>query len=191
MKLLLTGFERFHSYKTNPSMEVASLLNGKQINNFEVTSVVLPVSFHETFHKFAQSRPEKYDFIIMLGLAFTRYHFSLEKIAYNYIQDTRTDNNGIDLKQKTIIADENKYNKLDLFGFNNILKQQSLPTELSFCAGTYLCNYLLFKCLETYKNPSIFIHIPADKKLNSKSSYSLENLAEITAKIIGRLDYFF
>lgn len=44
MKLLLTGFEPFHNYKTNPSMDIAKKLDKKVINCFEINSAIIPVS---------------------------------------------------------------------------------------------------------------------------------------------------
>ncbi len=43
--VLVTGFEPFGMYPTNPSQVIAETLNGSTLNDAEIIGIVLPVNF--------------------------------------------------------------------------------------------------------------------------------------------------
>ena len=45
---LITGYEPFDDYSTNPSEQIAEQLDGKTISDTEVVGEVLPVQFEYT-----------------------------------------------------------------------------------------------------------------------------------------------
>ena len=47
-KLLLTGFEKFLSFATNPSEEIANRFKGKKVGKYQCDSVILPVDFEQS-----------------------------------------------------------------------------------------------------------------------------------------------
>ncbi len=53
---------------------------------------------------------------------------------------------------------------VDVMVFVNNLQEKGIPAEVSFHAGTYVCNYQYFNCLKYVlgkKIKSLFIHVPA------------------------------
>jgi len=101
--------------------------------------------------------------VICLGLASNRKKISLEKVAINLIHTDIPDNEGMLYEDKTIGLDgTNAY-------FSTLpLKEMKcaatdFPTEISFSAGTYVCNYIMYRLLDYCQDSKVeagFIHLP-------------------------------
>ncbi len=170
-RVLVTGFQPFLDFKSNPSKKVAEALNNEVEGDAEIFGRVLPVSYKQT-----ESALVKYiedvqpDLIIGLGLAPGRSVISLEKIAANYKYSPSPDNEGniatggrIDESQP-----DGMFSLLDVEGLNKLLGDQAIPSEISMTAGAYLCNYAMFVIIRESKKRGIkggFVHIPCDTEL--------------------------
>jgi pyroglutamyl-peptidase len=160
MKILVTGFKPFLGERINPSEMLATEL----AENFpEVSCLILPVEFKKSFDVL-KSHLEKnnYDYLISLGQASARSKICLEKIGLNWVQTEHKDESG-SLPTSGKIA-EGPLALMSEFPLDTIykkLKEQNFPVEISFSAGTYVCNDLYFRTLNEIKNTkSVFIHVP-------------------------------
>ena len=168
MKILLTGFEPFGGDDKNPTETIAKEFHLKKFENFQVHSLVLPVSVKRSASILMDSLKNlKPEIVINLGLAPTYSNISIERIAINFLDARIPDNDGYQPIDKLI--DEGAplayFSTLPTREIMNVLKDHGIPAVLSYSAGTYLCNYIMFKTLQfsednNYPIKSGFIHVP-------------------------------
>lgn len=165
-KILITGFQPFLGADTNPS-ELLSLELSKSISG--VDSLVLPVEFGKAFEVLnLHLQNRSYDHVLMLGLAAGRKKIGFEKIGLNWVHTEHRDEGGTLPESGPIQADS----PLALMSPVNIekycaaLKIDSHPVEISFSAGTFVCNDLYFRILSTFpKLAAVFIHVPSAQEI--------------------------
>ena len=160
MKILISGFEKFGSHSSNSSEVMIELLK----NEPDIQTTLLPVTFREAFVKLhEQIQLHQPDVVIALGLAGNRTKISLEKVAINLIDCDIPDNEGVFHKDVPIIENAPKayFSTLPL---NEILAvSKDFPTEISYSAGAYVCNYVMYNLLHNLEGSGIrsgFIHLP-------------------------------
>jgi pyroglutamyl-peptidase len=191
-KLLLTGFGPFHTHPTNPTGEVVELLDGSSIAGWEIKGRILPVVFDEVYSTFKKLiEDEKPDAVIMTGLAWSREVVSLERVAINCLDSVRKDNSGKEVHDQKVSPDgENAYfSTLPLREMKLTLEQLKIPCEISNTAGTYVCNQIMYLCLEyCQKNgleaPAGFIHLPPDRTLKTDSQWEIKDLSLALSELI-------
>ena len=167
-KLLLTGFEPFAQHTSNPTQELVLSLASKVINNFKITSVVLPVEYEKTKQLISKLiEDENPDAVISLGLAGDRTQITPELIALNYCHSETPDNAGvIKLFEKINPKSKESFvSTLPVEQMINSLKENNFDAKLSTTAGAYLCNTVMYTALQTVSIkklniPCGFIHIP-------------------------------
>lgn len=165
MKILVTGFKPFLNEKINPS----ELLSVEMSQKFsDVTSLILPVEFGNSFAMLnSHLALNNYDYVIMLGQAAGRDKVTLEKIALNWIQAEYQDESGV-LPGPGVIIKDKPLALMSGFPIDEVyaeLKKQNLPIEISFSAGTFVCNDLYFRVLEKFTDlKSVFVHVPLVKE---------------------------
>lgn len=186
-KILLTGFEPFLAYKTNPTAEIVTSLNGKLINGYKILGKILPVSFHEAGDQIVDYiKQDQPNIVISLGIANNRSKITPERIAIN-INDGPKDNRGYQPEDETIIenAPDGLFATLPNPAIVENLQKHNLPAEISNTAGTYLCNHVMYRSLYYIKRLNLnikagFIHIPISHDLaietGNSPSWSLEDL---------------
>lgn len=193
MKMLVSGFKPFLGQAINPSEILAVQLSEKFS---EVQSVILPVEFENSFLILkGRIEKEKPDFLIMLGQASGRKKISLEKIALNWNQTMDSDEAGMRPQSGSII-ENSELALMTSFPVDDTfqkLKAHSSFLEISFSAGTYVCNELYYRVLKN-RDPlqlkSVFIHlplIPEQVPINDKPSLKIEKQFEILADLIHSL----
>lgn len=173
--LLLTGFEPFTPFDTNPSGEVAVLLDGEKVNSCRITGKVLPVSFREAAARILQLIDElQPDAILCLGLAAGRSKVSIERFAVNYYEGT--DNSGLLIEGSVITQDGPVafFAAAPVRSMADHITRNGLPAEVSNTAGVYVCNYVFYRVLHSLEQrgnqdlPVAFLHIPADHRIAIK-----------------------
>lgn len=161
MKILISGFKPFLGESLNPSERLVQEIRK---NNSTISTVILPVEFQNAFlHLKSKIETVRPDLVIMLGQAAGRKNICLEKIALNWRQSSQPDEVGY-TPETTFIETGRELALMTSFPIDSIaqqLKQQGYPIEISFSAGTYVCNDLYFKTLTEFPNiKSVFIHVP-------------------------------
>ncbi|MDK2383570.1 MAG: pyroglutamyl-peptidase I [Candidatus Korarchaeota archaeon] len=183
--ILLTGFESGDDVPSNPTSELV-----EQLVRNEVVGEVLPVSFRragERLEKLIRElRPEA---VLNLGLAPERPVIRVERIAINLIDARIPDNDGEQPVDVPIDPDGPPcyFSTLPTREIVGALRGEGIPAFLSYSAGTYLCNYVMYKTLRTLdivglRVPAGFIHIPYSSEMASKMDKPVPSLPLSTIK---------
>ncbi|MCX7978665.1 MAG: pyroglutamyl-peptidase I [Bdellovibrionaceae bacterium] len=156
-KILLTGFEPFHGHPKNPSQMLVEALQKEGFS-----SVVLPVSWSRlpSALDLALKEAGPVDFVLMLGLAAGRSGISLERVALNW-QESPADEDG-EIRDGLFIepaAPQAIISGLPLRKWAQELTASGVPTEVSFSAGAFLCNFLYWTVLRRGLS-GLFVHVP-------------------------------
>ncbi|MDG5472873.1 pyroglutamyl-peptidase I [Jeotgalibacillus sp. ET6] len=198
-KLLITGFEPFLHFKTNPTMKIVEELNGKEINGYHIHGRILEVDFSKSGKQILDCWNEiQPDAVISLGLAAGRSAITPERIAIN-CNDGEQDNSGNLPSGEKIIEDgpDGLFSTLPIRSMVNRLKEENYPAAISNSAGAYLCNHVMYQILfmlkqNELKMPAGFIHIPASHELavqiGKAPSWSQDDLTQAIRICIETLD---
>ena len=182
MKILITGFDPFNKADINPSYEAVRLLPDA-IDNKEITKLLIPTSFKRSFKVLKENLDKnKYDAIILVGQAGGRVGISLEKVAINYMDASIADNDGFIAKDSIIYPNEREayFSTLPLIKMRDELINNKISAQISYSAGTFVCNYLLYNTLRYTSNTdtlACFIHVPflpSQAKIGDKEYPSME-----------------
>jgi pyroglutamyl-peptidase len=171
MKVLITGFAPFNNEKINPSYEAVKLISD-MIDDIIVEKLEVPVSFNNAFKTVLNKiKDTDYDAVILVGQAGGRSMITLEKVAINYRYATIPDNDGASFNHESIIEDgmDAYFTTLPIVKMVDKLNENNLKASISFTAGTYVCNDLMYRVInyfkENYKNTKAgFIHVPYIKE---------------------------
>lgn len=167
MKLLITAFEPFGGELVNPSMMILETLP-TTIGSIELVKAVLPVTFESSTpilkNLIDQHQP---DVILSLGQAGGRTHISVEKIGINLDHARIPDNDGNQFFNKSIDPNhpDGYFSTLPVNAMVKAMLDAGVPAAISYSAGTYVCNHVMFVALaHIHENKlpirSGFIHIP-------------------------------
>lgn len=190
MNILITGFEPFGDEKINPSWEAVKALKDR-IQNAEVFTLELPTEFDRAAEiVIYEADKHDADVVISIGQAGGRAAVSVELIGINYKHSTMADNAGIIPTEEKIKedGDDGYFTNLPVIEMVNNIKSYGIPAYVSYSAGTYVCNDLLYSLLYDIKKRNLkrkagFIHVPyiheqvLRKNINTPS-ISLERLIE-------------
>lgn len=190
MKILVTGFDPFGGETVNPAYEAVKLLpdtiGGAQIFKLEIPTV-FSLSGPAVEEGIKKYQP---DVVLCVGQAGGRASISVEKVAINFVDARIPDNNGEQPLDEPLQADGPAayFSTLPVKAMVQHVKDTGLPCYLSFTAGTYVCNSImynvLYMCEKRY--PGIragFIHVPyacgqVIDKANTTPSMPLETIAK-------------
>lgn len=181
MRILITAFEPFGDCDINPSYELLKALPDN-IDESSIIKQLLPVSFNNGFTALKNRLNEQhFDFMIMLGQYGGIEHIRLEMAGHNLISTKRADNDGNIPDMKPILCDAEYgyFTNIDLWKLSNRLKDKGFITEISESAGSYVCNYVYFSCLNYIKennldSKALFIHLPYIKEQGREPSLTIE-----------------
>ena len=205
MKILVTGFDPFGGESVNPAYEAVKLLPNV-IGGAEIFKLEIPTVFSLSGPAVEEGiRKYQPDVVICVGQAGGRASISVEKVAINFVDARIPDNNGEQPLDEPLQADGPAayFATLPVKAMVQHVKEAGLPCYLSFTAGTYVCNSImynvLYMCEKRY--PGIragFIHVPyacgqVIDKANTTPSMPLETIAKsleyaIEAVAIDRAD---
>ena len=164
-KLLISGFDPFGGEAINPSYEAVKRLPNV-IGEYELTKLELPTVFGRAaeimIEKIEEIRP---DAVICVGQAGGRRGITPEVIGINLREASIADNAGNTPKNEKIrpSAPDGIFSTLPVREMVEAIKAEGLPASLSFSAGAFVCNDLLFSLLCEFKDTDIkigFIHVP-------------------------------
>ena len=166
--ILVTGFEPFAGDSENSSRDIAKAVDGWRAGDAAVRSLVLPVQ-HEAAAAHmtdALARMEPFA-VIHLGLAGGRARISLEQVAVNVMDYRIPDAHGDVLCGESCVAGGPPayFATLPTRAILAELTAEGIPAHLSYTAGTYLCNYVLYATLHAIAGRAAdtragFIHVP-------------------------------
>jgi pyroglutamyl-peptidase len=164
--VLVTGFEPFGSYTTNPSQLIAETLNGSTLNNAEIVGVVLPVDFNKSVEIAKEAIQHHHpDLVISLGLNARSHVINVEKIGVNLKRFPKDDGTW-SLPHR--IDKTGPFLHLTPLHTNDIarkIREANIQAQQSFFAGMYICNALFYGLLGYIDEQNVtttigFIHVP-------------------------------
>jgi len=173
-KILITCFGAFDQYQDNPSMGVASYLKDQLLCD----GIELPVAYNRIENDLLkQLKKNDYQYVFSFGLAGNRHLISLERVGLNFADSEAADNDGTILLETTIKNDGEQayFSNLPLKKMCLDLNEQSVISEISLSAGSYVCNYLTYLLgyyQKQYNYQYCFIHLPIDKKIDPKAKWN-------------------
>lgn len=171
MKVLITGFAPFNNEKINPSYEAVKLISD-MIDDIIVEKLEVPVSFNNAFKTVLNKiKDTDYDAVILVGQAGGRSMITLEKVAINYRYAAIPDNDGASYNHESIIEDgmDAYFTTLPIVKMVDKLNENDIKASISFTAGTYVCNDLMYRVINYFKENNKntkagFIHVPYIKE---------------------------
>ncbi|UYZ22854.1 pyroglutamyl-peptidase I [Mesobacillus jeotgali] len=200
MKILISGFEPFGKMKINPTEELLLEAEKFEIENVEISTILLPVNYDECAEELIKKVDDfQPDVVISCGLAAGRTAITPERIGIN-VKDTGSgdpypDNKGNIPTDEMI--DENGPDGLFATLPNRLieknLKALNIPAAVSNSAGTFICNNTLYAVLNHIRKNNLktmagFIHFPASTKMSalnpSLPSLPQETIAEALKVIV-------
>jgi len=200
-KILVTGFEPFDGFIINPSEEVAKAVDGKNINQHSIVGLVLPLDYKRALGILDGTiEIEQPDYILCCGQA-NRAVITIERIAINILSTKKSDNYD-NLPETDIINHEGPpayFANLEPEKLVQVLIEKEIPAEVSYFAGVYGCNWLLYNVMQRIETGMIvgkatFIHLPPipaqaiQKDMMSLATMPLETLIDALIEIIKSLD---
>ena len=167
MKILITGFDPFGGETVNPAYEAVKLLPDT-IAGAEIIKLEVPTRFHRAGAVLEDAmQRHKPDAVICVGQAGGRAVITPEKVAINLMDGRIPDNAGYQPVDVPIQEDgETAYfTSLPVKAMVQRMRDAGIPAAVSYTAGTYVCNYLLYTLLYLIdkKYPHVrggFIHVP-------------------------------
>lgn len=186
MKLLLTAFEPFGNDTINSAMETIKLV-GDEIAGATIVKKYLPVVFDKAGELLRDTiLNEKPDVVLCIGQAAGRSEITPEVIAINLQDSIAQDNEGnCPCEQKCIPDGKNAYfSNLPNKKIVEAIKSKNISSRLSYSAGTYVCNDVMYTLMYYIENefPNIvggFIHVPilnTQVKENTIPSMSIDQI---------------
>ena len=159
--MIVTGFEPFGGTEVNASWEAVRRLEG-------VEKALLPVSFARSAARIRALVAEAPDAMLCVGEAGGRSAITVERIAVNLMDARIPDNDGTQPVDEPIAPDgpAAHFATLPTREIVTRLRMRSIPAELSYTAGTYVCNRAFYALMDAIEHtgrpiPGGFIHVPA------------------------------
>lgn len=167
MKILVTGFDPFGGEQVNPAFEAVKLLPD-MISGADIIKLEIPTVFSKS-GQVVEDGIKKYkpDVVVNVGQAGGRSCVAIEQVAINLAEARIPDNNGEQPINEPIKQDgETAYfTNLPIKAMVKNVRDHGFPCHISYSAGTYVCNSLMYEVLymihKKYANiRGGFIHVP-------------------------------
>lgn len=189
-RLLLTYFEPFDNISTNSTELTAERI---QSPHWEICKLRLPVSFRKawplTLQQIISWKPE---FVLALGQADGRDVVTVEKIALNRVHARIPDNDRDQPLDQPIAKDINESSLLNPLDILYLCQKVKPAVDISFFAGTYVCNYLYFQLLHQQKKiqyQTLFMHLPLalEQNVTNQKALPLQQLIDTTHSLLEEI----
>lgn len=192
--LLITGFEPFGGEKINPSWEALCQMPN-EVGGFSVKKLLLPVVFDEAASMVIAKADEFCpDVILCIGQAGTRGAITPELVGINLKNASIPDNMGNLPKDEPIIlgGPDAYFSTLPVRKIAEKISESGIPSHVSYSAGAYVCNNVLYTLLSHYKNTDVrvgFIHVPYCIEQGKEPNMSLDNITKALVIAIESIDF--
>ena len=190
MKILVTGFDPFGGESVNPAYEAVKLLPDT-IAGAEIVKLEIPTVFSKSGPAVeAGIQAHNPDVVINVGQAGGRACVTIERVGINLAEARIPDNAGEQPIDEPLQPDGPSayFTTLPIKAMVKNVRDHGLPCHISYTAGTYVCNCVMYNVLHmaATKYPHIragFIHVPfatgqvVDKAVTMASA-SLETISK-------------
>ena len=191
-KLLVTGFDPFGGETVNPARE-AVLRLPDALGGYEIAKLEIPTVFGLAAETVLQAAEELCPHAILcVGQAGGRSAVTPEVVAINLREASIPDNAGNIPVNTPVIenAPAAYFATLPVRDMVQAVKEKGIPCTLSYSAGTFVCNDLLYTLLHRYRDTDMqvgFVHIPylPEQAREGKPSMELDTVVEALTAMIG------
>ena len=176
----------------NPSWEAVSRLR-EEINGYELFKLRIPVVFGAAadmvLQAFEEVRP---DVILCIGQAGGRSAITPELVGINLRHASIPDNKGNQPQDEPIIVggETAYFSTLPVRKIAEAINASGIPSQVSYSAGAYVCNDVLYTLLSRLKDSKTgigFIHIPYCTEQEKQPSMSLDEMVKALTIAIQNL----
>lgn len=166
-RILVSGFSKFAGFNENITEKLIRKLPD-MIGKYEIHTIILPVEYEKSFNvlndEINRSKP---DIVIATGMAYSRKKISIERLAVNINSSDTPDNAGV-TREDRIIDPKGEAAYFSTLTYDSKVYSSDHVIN-SYSAGTYICNDLFYRLLNSRKgknDPKIsFIHFPGEENL--------------------------
>lgn len=172
--MLLTGFAPFGGEALNPSWEVARALRDAPPEGVDLAVVELPIHPRDAREGLRSVwRSRTFDAWVGLGQAGGRAQMCVERVALNLFQDRpeRADAGGEGSEERIVEDGPDAYLcAVYAQALAAAIRSSGAPASVSYSAGTFLCNQVLYAMEHELRQPraaaerprqrAVFLHLP-------------------------------
>ena len=166
-KILVTGFQPVGDETMNPAWEAVKRLPDT-IGDATVTKVEVPVVFGRGPEAVERAVEEvEPDLVLCVGQAGGRAKITPEFVGINYADARIPDNDGCQPVAERIVdgGPDAYFATLPVKAMVQAMREAGVPAEVSYTAGTYVCNDVMYSLLHTLatRHPGVrggFLHVP-------------------------------
>lgn len=190
-KLLITGFDPFGGESVNPASEVVLDLDSKEIKGCEIVAEEIPTVYGKAADVVRELIDEvEPDVVLHIGQASGIHGIRVERVAVN-IDDARIEDNEGNQPIDEVIVDEGStayWTTIPTRKIVEAIKEAGIPSFLSYTAGTFVCNHVIYSTANYVDENDLpihygFIHVPflpeqAVDKDNQPPSMAKETIKE-------------
>lgn len=182
-KILISGFEPFGGRKINSSWDAVSRLP-ECIGGREVRLLRLPVVYGLAAAELIKTAEEwGADVVLAVGEAGGRQTLTAEQLGVNLRRARIGDNAGSSPVDDAIAEDgaDAYFSTVPVRECVERMKAEGIPIEISYSAGTFVCNDVLYSLLYRFKGSAVrcaFLHVPSDADSEEQAAY-IKRFAEL------------
>lgn len=192
-KILITGFEPFGGEEINPSWMAVSRLPD-EINGCSVAKLSVPVVFGvagETVIRAAEEHCP--DIILCVGQAGGRRAVTPEMLGINLRYASIPDNAGNEPKDQPVVegGENAMFSTLPVRKIAEAINAAGVLSQVSYSAGAYVCNDLLYTLLHRYKNTETrvgFIHVPYCTEQKREPCMEMDDIVKALVAAVECID---
>ena len=163
--LLITGFDPFGGETVNPSWEAVRLLP-EAVGAYRLTKLQIPTVFGQAAETvLTAARELRPDVILCIGQAGGRSAVTPEVVAIN-LREARIPDNAGNQPVNVPIAENAPaayFSTVPVRTMVKAIQDAGLPAALSYSAGTFVCNDVLYSLLHFFNGTKTqvgFVHVP-------------------------------
>ena len=192
-KLLITGFEPFGGEEINPSWEAVACLP-REIGGYTLHKLRIPVTFGGAADCVIRAAEDiRPDVILCIGQAGGRSAITPELVAINLRHASIPDNAGAKPEDEPIAAGGAAayFSTVPVRGMAEAIGAAGIPSQVSYSAGAYVCNDVLYTLLAHFcggKTEIGFVHVPYTTAQNKVPAMTLEEIVRGLTAAIGYLE---
>ena len=184
-KILITGFDPFGGESINPALEAVNRLPQK-VGDYSLTKLTVPTVFGRAGDTvIAEAERIMPDVILCIGQAGGRRAVTPEVIGINLREARIADNEGNVPEALPVVKDAPAayFSTLPVRDMVAAIKEKGIDSQLSYSAGAFVCNDLLYTLLHKYDGTDTkvgFIHVPflPEQAKEGVPSMPLETIVE-------------
>lgn len=165
-----------------------------EVGEYIITKLCIPVTFREAAD-IVIKKAEKMDadLVLCIGQAGGRDSITPELVAINLRHGNIPDNNGYQPIDEPILSDGKTayFSPLPMRKIAEAINSSGIPSQLSYSAGTYVCNDLIYTLLSHFegsKTKAGFIHVPYSNQQNKEPSMDIGEIAKGLIVAINNLE---